>query len=198
MADQKKQLDLDTQRQESPEGSVSNTRRKLLKAAAVSAPLVSSLKSGSAFAMTSVIQCIGMDHNNPPNYNVTSGYYSNDGWMRQQVKRYRYKKSNGYWTPWLYHLDSNFNTATKTGTLYKHNTDPSRRAKNVSFGNKQYEAEDVSVLVLFPTYVDSYGNRVLSNPNPSYDAKLYPQFMLSDNHVDMTAITHSCLTSVAP
>ncbi|HEB77076.1 MAG TPA: hypothetical protein ENI90_00930 [Methylothermaceae bacterium] len=67
------------------EPAISRSRRRLVKSAAVAAPVILTLPSGAAAATASAFQCIARDHekalNNPPAELVESP----DGWVREQT-----------------------------------------------------------------------------------------------------------------
>ena len=67
------------------EPAISRSRRRLVKSAAVAAPVILTLPSGAAAATASAFQCIARDHekalHNPPPELVESP----DGWVREQT-----------------------------------------------------------------------------------------------------------------
>lgn len=78
------------------------SRRRMLKAAAVSVPLIASLKSGAAFAVASANMCIVKNSRNQPENPALT---PSDTWIQRLVTRYTFRNSDGAVTDAKYDID---------------------------------------------------------------------------------------------
>ncbi len=93
---------------------VSEKRRKLLKSAASTAPVIATLHSGAAFATASTHLCVNTAQTDPP----VTDTPATDAWVRTSVKRYKFLPPGG--NPgdaeWLYDFEGN---GGGDGTYYR-------------------------------------------------------------------------------
>ncbi|MCP3661801.1 MAG: hypothetical protein GY696_04780 [Gammaproteobacteria bacterium] len=78
-------------------GTISDRRRKLLKAAVATAPVIATLPNGSVFANASIQQCIPGDKKRQPTPQLskTPRHESNDQWQEVTLERLVYKSRHG-------------------------------------------------------------------------------------------------------
>jgi len=178
-------------------GQVSEQRRRLLKAAAISAPVIATLQSGAAFATASAQGCIQECETKNPGQ-ITS---TTDGWVRTEVTLYtfRFKKPNKpFRTKERYDVTPFYaiplapggiiTPSAGDGPFYKAN------GKTWSIPNN---ATDISVIAATPKFILVY-----YDPNDTYTGvtEIGPIIPLDDesNISGLTPLTASCLCSVNP
>ena len=176
--------------------SISEKRRKLLKTAAASAPVIATLQSGAAFANTSAFQCINDAKNTAATLPevVADPVPPSDNWVRKTVKRYRYQKTkkNGKIkiTDWWYDVDGNHDGFDPEGPFYRIKKG---KVKSKIFNkNKhkwnEYDSETVNVIVYY-------------EPNSDHtnvtEMGVYPKFHVAQPYDTPLPINGSCLASMA-
>lgn len=180
-------------------GQVSERRRHLLKAAAVSAPVIATLQSGAAFATASANGCVQTcETKNPAPTTITD---VTDGWIRAEVILYtfRFKKPNKpYRERKRYDIKPVYTTPlAPNGFITPSAGDgPFYRANGKTWsipGN----ATEISVTAAAAKFILVY-----YDPNDAYTdvTEIGPIIPLDDesNINGLTPLTHSCLCSVDP
>ncbi len=177
-----------TKRGQPTDVAVSEKRRRLLKSAAVSAPLIATLQSGAARAAASAHFCVTTAQTDPPVPSTTKS----DAWVRVQVKRYRFQPPGAGTTPlWLYDMD---NIGGGSGIYYQEtdtNADGSGDPVEVdtSAGWHLLTSEDRWVVVLFDTVPDG-AKKLGEHPKLFFD--------ITSAVPSRTPLTASCLCSIDP
>ncbi len=94
---------------------VSEKRRKLLKTAATTAPVIATLQSGAAFAAGSAHLCVNTAQTDPPTADTAT---NTDAWVRTSVKRYKFQPpgEDTGGAEWLYDFAGN---GGGDGTYYR-------------------------------------------------------------------------------
>lgn len=158
----------DTSNRDSQEnlGRVSEKRRRLLKAAAASAPVIATLQSGGAFANASAFQCIDSTTNDTPD-GATPG---TDVYVRERIAATEYTHTTNP-SKWKY---------TVGGTEYDENGDPWQDP------GRDYSAEpsiDLNALVYYTP---------INNNMSVVPSRIYPQPQAVPDQV----LAESCLASI--
>ncbi|MCF6354819.1 MAG: hypothetical protein L3J26_06910 [Candidatus Polarisedimenticolaceae bacterium] len=156
-----------------PTDQVSKQRRRLLKAAAVSAPVIATLQSGAAFAQASALACIERDAAHNPPGEISDP--SSDTFVRVAMNKYTYwdGSDTASETDFKYDVDS----LHPSGPYY--NSDGSSWV--IPSGFAEYSSQTVYVLA----YYDSNG---------ALSGRIFPEVQVGDDQV----LTTSCMTSFTP
>jgi len=169
-----------------PEGndSISEKRRKLLKTAATTAPVIATLQSGAAFANTSAFQCIN-DAKSGGVYEVVTDPVPSDNWVRKTIKRYKQGDQSSS-NPWWYDVDNNGGTE---GTYYRRKNDGTLVSEVIDPDPSSWTAETVHVIVYY-------------QPSDDYtqvtEVGIYPKYYVpSSSYGNQLPINGSCLASMA-
>jgi hypothetical protein len=173
-----------------PQDSVSIKRRKLLKTAATTAPVIATLQSGAAFANTSAYQCINdatkeLDIKETVKDPVPLG----DNWVRKQVKRYKFKDSGGTITEnWWYDIDGVFGVSS--GPYYRVSDDGTLKQGDFPASDWSVAAEQtVHVIVYFEP--DATNTSVV-------EVGVYPKYYVAQPYDNtQLPLNGSCLASMA-
>ena len=187
-------MDKETRTQE-PEGSdyISEKRRRLLKAAATTAPVIATLQSGAAFANTSAFQCIDDAKSGGVDEVVADPVPSGDHWVRKTIKRYKYKrKIDEHISTWWYDVDGNHDGVSPEGPYYRvRNEDGSVASRTFNLSNwDEHESETVNVIVYYQPNGDYTGVSKIKDP--------YPKYYVAQPYGEPLPINASCLASMAP
>ncbi len=174
------------------EEKISQKRRRLLKTAAATAPVIATLHSGAAFANASAYQCINDARTQPPSEETSSP----DTWVRVEVKRYKFKhidngkkkKTNNWWYDVDGVMGSGCSRASPcSGTFY--------RIKN-GVPKARYFDKIIKILSEETVWVVKYYQPDADNTSVT-EVGPYPKFYeLPPDFVEKTPINASCLASM--
>ncbi|HIE55419.1 MAG TPA: hypothetical protein EYP90_09610 [Chromatiaceae bacterium] len=169
--------------------TVSEKRRKLLKTAATTAPVIATLQSGAAFANTSAYQCINDAKTNPPPEWTGDPVPSGDNWVRKTITRYKYKKkSDNTISNWWYDVDGNHGVSNPEGPYYRVQNDGTVASRSFDLNLwDEYQSEIVNVIVYYEPNVDYTGVS---------EVGVYPKYYVAQPYDSNLPINGSCLASM--
>lgn len=171
------------------EGAISETRRRLLQAAATAAPLIATLPNGAAAATASTAQCIKSSVDAHPSDVSTS----TDSFVRQSGKRFTYTRNSPSTTITVYSIDPN---AT---TLYRPNGNVFNPEGWTLVGGSEQNVYLLRVFKPIPTAIDPASATSVTNCNNNTipPACIYPVNRVNTLNGNQGLAT-SCLCSVNP
>ncbi len=174
--------------------AISDRRRKLLKAAVATAPVIATLPNGSVFANTSIQQCIPGDKKRQPHGQLskTPRYQSSDQWQEVAVVKRVYQKNNSKETKTIYEYGGDFFEEDRDGNLRSTTLDflrqtnkrnkRNKRNKNLKWDSTPIEETNAYALIYY-------------EPNSKKTGVYGPSLKKGGKH-GWTALTGTCLTSL--
>ncbi|MCP4995907.1 MAG: hypothetical protein GY934_19340 [Gammaproteobacteria bacterium] len=168
--------------------AISDRRRKLLKAALATAPVIATLPNGSVFANTSIQQCIPCDKKRQPHGQLskTPRYQPSDQWQEVAVVKRVYQKNNSKGTKTIYEYGGDFFEEDRDGYLRSTTLDFLRQ-KNRRNGNLKWDSTPIEETNAYAL--------LYYEPNSKKTGVYGPSLKKGGKH-GWTALTGTCLTSL--